>query len=160
MTILDAGMQWLALALAVAVAILAMCAIAARSLFSMCMYVLAAGALTAAVVLLLGAGDGALALALFAAAWAPVFLLATMLLSTRAAKPIRRGRPWLSIGAAAVSAGAMLWPASELAARSAGSVESSAVGFWLAPLIAVAAAACVGLLGYGERGAFERGPPE
>jgi len=34
--------------------------------------------------------------------------------------------------------------------------EAGAVGFWLAPLLLVAAAACVGVLGYGERGALQR----
>lgn len=158
MTVVDAGMQWLALLLACAVVASAIGAIVARSLFSMCMYLLAAGALAAAVVLLLGAGEGALALALFAAAWAPVLLLAAMLLSARAVKPMRRGRPWLSMGAATVSAGAILWPAAELGARAAPASEMSGLGFWLAPLIFATAAACLGLLGYGERGALGRGP--
>jgi hypothetical protein len=155
---LHAGMDWLALALACAALAVATGAMLARSLFAMCMHLGAAGALTAAAVLGLGAGDVALPLALFAGAWAPVLLLAAMLLSARATRAARRRAPWFSILAAA-AAGAGLWfivPDLGPTAAPPPSAPHSALGAWLAPLILASAGACVGLLGYGERGAFQR----
>lgn len=131
-------------------------ALMARSIFIVCMQVAGAGAVVAAVILLLGAGEGALALALFAVGWAPVLLLAGMLLAARTAAQ-RRGRPWLSIAAAIVAAGAMAWAARDagLAPPPALGVFAGAVGVWLAPLVFASALACVALLGFGERGVLE-----
>ncbi len=159
--VLAQAAHWLAAPLLAAALAAGLGVIMARSLFAMCMCLAAAGASAAAAAALLGAGEGALALALVAAAWAPLLLLAAMLLSARAAKPRRRGRPYLSIVAAAVSAGAILWAAPELEAP-ARSVHGAAasLGVWPAMLLFVAGAACVGLLGYGERGVLQNGLPE
>lgn len=150
--------QLLALVLLVAAIAAALEAIMARSLLAMCGHLAAAGALVGVVVLLLGGGDGALAAALFAIVWAPITLLGAVLLSTRSAKPGRSGRVWLTLLAAIVAAGALMWPLAELPAAAPSETETATrgLGFWLAPILLAAAAACVGLLGYGERGALGR----
>lgn len=133
----------------------------ARSLLAMCVCLVAVGGAAAAFMALLGRGDGALALALFAAGWAPVLLLAAMLLSARSVKGLRRGRPWLSIGTGAAMVGAILWATRELNGSAAVVVgESPQLSVWPVALIFVAASACVGLLGYGERGALHQGRAE
>src|SRR5262245_13283069 len=95
-------MDWLALALAIATVAVALGALATRSLFVMCVQLAAAGALGAAAVLALRAGDAALLLALFVATWAPVLLLATMLLTSRTTRPARGAKAWLNFAAAIV----------------------------------------------------------
>jgi uncharacterized MnhB-related membrane protein len=154
------GAQALALALTLGVIAAALGALTARSLYVMGVYLAAAGALAAVAMLALGAPDASLAQALFGFVLAPVILLAALLLSAQGAKPRRRGLPWLTIAAALAAGGVVLWAAPELAAATRG-VEAPFVGAlapWLAPLVFVAAAACVGLLGYGERGALQRAP--
>lgn len=155
---LDAVAVWLALALGVGVLTAALAAATARSLFSMCMHLAAAGALGAATLAALGAGDLGLGQALLLAGLAPVILLASMLLSTRAAKPRREGWPWLTIAAACAAAGAMLWASLELgtAALTHAPTGEPAVAAWLAPLVFVAVVSAVGLLGFAERGALQR----
>ena len=155
-----AALPWLALALMGVAIACAIGALAARSLFVTCMHVLTAGVSVAAAVLLLRAGDGGLALALFAGAWAPVLLMAATLLSARATKATRGRLPWLSILGAAAAAAAVWWPLIELsaAAPAAPAHGLDGLSFWLAPVVLVVAAGCVGVLGYGERGAFTRGP--
>ena len=157
MIAMQPALHLLALALACAALAVAIGALLARSLFAMCMNLGAAGALTAAAILAMGEGDGALVVALFAAVWAPILLLAAMLLSARAAKPKRGGAPWLSaLSAAAVAAG-MWFIIPDLAPAPADSAAPmSMLGAWLAPLLLATAAASVGLLGYGERGALQR----
>jgi len=151
-------LPWLALALMGVAIASAIGAIAARALFVTCMHVIAAGVCAAAATMLLRAGDGALAFALFAAAWAPVLLLAAMLLSARAVKSARQRLPWASIGGALAAAAALWWPLFELrgGGGAAASQPVAALGFWLAPLVFVAVATCLGALGYGERGALTR----
>jgi len=149
------ALHWVALLLACATLAAAIATLTARSLFALCMHLAATGALAAATLLSLRAGDGALAAALVIAVWAPVLLLGAMLLSARAAK--RFPRPWTSLFAAALAGGAMLLALPDLGpAPPQMGAEAGAVGFWLAPLLLVAAAACVGVLGYGERGALQR----
>lgn len=154
---MSALLPWIALGLMGAAIVGAFGAMLARSLFAMCMHLIAAGGCLAAMVLVLGAPASALALALFAAAWAPVLLLAAMSLSARAAKDPRHGWPWLSVAGAASVLGAMWWP---LTSASPGAVAAQAAplgaGLWLATLLLVTAVVAVGLLGYGERGALER----
>ncbi len=153
--------HWLAAPLLAAALAAGLGVIMARSLFAMCMCLAAAGASAAAAAALLEAGEGALALALVTAAWAPLLLLAAMLLSARAAKPLRRGRPYLSFVAAAATAGAVLWAAPELDAPARAAHGAAApLGVWPAMLLFVTGAACVGLLGYGERGVLQNGPQE
>lgn len=149
------ALNWLAVALLLVALVAAFGAISARSLFVACVHLIAAGASVAAIVLLLGGGDGAIAAALFTAAWAPVLLLAAMLLSSRAAKPARSSVMLPGWIAAALIAPLMWWPLGELGARLSERNETAvATSFWLAPLVLVLAAVCLGLLGYGERGAI------
>lgn len=149
----------LALALLAAALIAAFGAITSRSLFATCMYLAAAGAPVAAMVLLLGAGNGALAVALIAAAWSPVFLLAAVLLSARATKDGRRGVPWISVLSGVAALVAVWWPLYELSAGSAAQMQTASdnVAFWLAPLLLAVAAGVAVVLGYGERGALGSG---
>jgi hypothetical protein len=151
-----ASMHWLALVLGLAALVASVAALMARSLFAMCMCIAAAGALATGVLLALRAGDAGLVVALFSAAWAPILLLGTILLSVRSVKPMR-GAPWFSLAAAGAAGTAIMWVVPDLTPAAAqASGGEGAVGPWLAPLLLVAAAACVGLLGYGERGALQR----
>lgn len=146
----------LAVALASGAVVLAVAALTARALFVACAYLSGLAALAAAAALLMGAGDGALALAIFGVALAPVLILAAALLTAPAVRA-RRALPWLSISAAAFAAFVMFGATMDLAPRQiAAAHHADALGFWLTPLLLAAAAACVGLLGYGERGAFAR----
>jgi hypothetical protein len=129
----------------------------ARSLFVMSVAVAAMSAVGAAAMLALGYGAAGVALALFGAALAPVLLLAGVLLSARAAKPPVRRTPWLTLACGVFAAGAILWSAPEFAAASRPLyAPTGSHALWLAALVFVAAAACAGLLGYGERGVLER----
>lgn len=151
-------MSLMALALLAAALIAAIGAIGSRSLFATIMYLAAAGSAVAAMILLLGEGQGALATALIATAWAPVLLLAAVLLSARATKDARRGVPWISILIAAGVLAAIWWPLNELSAQTAAREEITIeVAFWLAPLVLATAAGVAAVLGYGERGALSNG---
>lgn len=153
---MSAALHWIALGLMGAGIVAAMGAIVARSLFAMCMHLLAAGGCIAVMVLVLGAPESALGLALFAAAWAPVLVLAAMLLSARASKGARHGLPWLSLLGAACVLAAIWWPLLLLEpVVAAAPFTPTGAGLWLAPLLLVTAVVAVGLLGYGERGALE-----
>lgn len=150
-------LHWLALALLIVAIAASFGAIFARSLFVAAMHLVAAAVSVAAIVLLLGAGESALGVALFAAAWAPVLLLAAMLLSTRAAKPAHAGAALFGWIGAALALPLVWWPLTELGSRTP-ALATTALGFsfWLAPLLLVLAAVCLALLGYGERGAMTR----
>lgn len=146
------ALPWIAavcgfMALAVAVAVLT-----ARSLFSVAIGLAALSACMSGALASLGYGDGAVALALFGGAIAPVLFLAGVLLSSRAAKPRKRGAPWLSIIAGGLAAAAMVWTAPSLGAGEAIATGHGGAPIALAALVFVAVAACVALLGYGERG--------
>lgn len=147
---------WVALALMCAAFATALGAVLARALFVMCMYLIAAGALAAGAFALLYGGGG-VGIALMFAGVAPVALLGLILLSVRTTKAQRRARPWLSVGAAVVVALVVLWSTSELDVT--GPTEApppEAISAWIAPIVFVAVAAFIGLLGYGERGALQR----
>jgi uncharacterized MnhB-related membrane protein len=153
--------DWLAVALMCGVLASAFGAATARSLFGMTMLLTVAAALGAAAVLAMGAEDAALAQALWGLGLSPLILLAVLLLSARTAKTRDRGRPWLSLigaGAFVCVCGVALVLAASESPYATTPAQSGGVGFWIVGLVLVAAAACVGLLGYGERGAFERAP--
>lgn len=154
------ALPWLTLALIGVALAAAVGALTSRSLFVMCVHVVTAGVSVAAAVLLTRAGDGGLALALFAAAWAPVLLMAAMLLSVRSAKGVQRGVPWLSVLGVVAAAAATWWPLLDLVQAAPVAVENAlgGLGFWLTPIMLAAGAACVGVIGYGDRGVFARGP--
>jgi hypothetical protein len=150
-------LHWLALSLLGVAVASSFGAIVARSLFVTAMHLIGAAVSVAAIVLLLGAGEGALGAALLAAAWAPVLLLAAMLLSTRAAKLAHAGAALLGWVSAALALPLVWWPLSELGVR-AQTTATATIGmsFWIAPLLLVLAAVCLALLAYGERGAMAR----
>ncbi|MBL8545603.1 MAG: hypothetical protein JNL81_04020 [Hyphomonadaceae bacterium] len=154
------ALPWLALALLAVAIASAIGAVAARAMFVTVMHLVTAGVSVAAAVLVLQAGQGGLALALFAAAWAPVLLLAVTLLSARSARASRRGLPLFSLAGALGAAIAIWWPLVELASVAPTGIahQFQGLAFWLAPVVFVAGAGCVGVLGYGERGALTRGP--
>lgn len=156
-----AALPWLALALLGVAIASAIGAVAARSLFVTCMHVVTTGVSVAAATLVLQAGTGGLALALFAAAWAPVLLLAVTLLSARATKAGPSRFPIVSIIAAVLAACAIWFPLFELSAVAPTGIPHAFHGlaFWLAPIVLVAGAGCVGVLGYGERGVLTRDAP-
>ncbi|MGE0741096.1 MAG: hypothetical protein AB7O98_07115 [Hyphomonadaceae bacterium] len=151
---IDLALQGLALICVLGAVAAAVCAIVSRSLFVTAVGVFAAGACASAAALLLKGGEAALALALFAAGWAPVLLLAAMLLSARSSKAARRGPPWFTIAAATLAVAALAFVLPDLPARSAVAPVGAGVGLWAAVLAVVGAAACTGLIGYGERGAI------
>lgn len=151
------ALKALALLLTLGAIAAALGAVTARSLFATVMYLLMVGALAGAAVLALGVGDAALALLLLMIGVAPTLLLGGVLLTTRAAKTRRGGAPWLSLAGGFAVALVLGWGVSDLgAANIATHAGPGALAPWLAPLAFVAAAACLGLLGYGERGALEK----
>ncbi len=155
----SAAADWLALALMCGVLAAALGAALARSLFAMTMSMAVAAALGAAAVLAMGAAGAALALALFGLGLLPLILMAVLLLSASTAKPRRGAPPWATIAGALVAVMlliACLFLAAPQLNVLASTMKLGAIGPWLAGLLLVAAAICVGLLGYGERGAFER----
>ena len=154
------GAHWLALAL-IAAAIASACGVAmARSLFSMTAWLFVIAALASAALLALSAGESALNLALLGVGFAPALVLALLLLSTRASKSRRRGAPWLTIATASAVSAVMVMGALKLAPSAAlVTAPPGALGPWLALLVFTGAIACVGLLGFGERGALERLAP-
>jgi len=150
--------QLIALVLTLGAIAAALGAVTARALFASVMYLIVVAALAGAAILTLGVGDAALALFLLGVGVAPILLLGAILLSVRAAKPRRSGTPWLSIGASIAITAALAWGVADLGVAGTGlATESvSPLAPWLAPLVFVACAACVALLGYGERGALDR----
>lgn len=149
--LISQALSWAALAAIALTAVAAAGVLMARSLFSACVGLAAVCASGASALLALGYGDGALTLALGGAGVAPVLLLAGVLLTARAAKP-RRGRfPWLSMAGALAAGAAMMWVAASLAPGEA-IAPPGGVSIAFAALVFVAVAACVALLGYGERG--------
>jgi len=148
---------WIALAFFAAAFAAGIGAVLSRALFVTCMYLVACGALAAGAMALLGNGGAALVTVLLFAGLAPIMLLALVLLSSRTTKVQRRARPWLSIGAAAAVALAVLWATPEIGVGGQRLEETTdALGAWLAPLVFVTAIAFIALLGYGERGALQR----
>lgn len=154
MAVLTAGV---ALVLAIAALAAAVRALTARALFTVSVSLAASAAAGAGAMLALGGANGALLLALFGVGLAPVLLLAGALLSAPTARATRAGAPWLTLLAAAIPVAVLFWAAPT---RAQSALTASAdIGPWLAMLVFVGAAACVALLGYGERGALERPGP-
>lgn len=147
--------QWLGLVLIAFAVVAAFGALAARSAFAMIVFLAASAAMAAVALAAMGAGEAALGVALVGAAIAPFLLMGAVLLSARASK--RSAFPLLS---AALGAAALLpigWALADLRGAPAVMDQAAGVsGLWLALVVFVAAAACVGLLGFGERGVMQR----
>lgn len=153
---------WLAAPLMAAALGAAFAAALSRTLLALALYVCMAASAAAAAVLALNEADAALALSVAAGVWAPVLLLMGISLGGRVAKSARRRRPYASAALALGLGATLIWAARGQASLPADIVASivrggASIGPWLAVLAFVAAAACVALIGYGERGAFERG---
>lgn len=144
-----------AAALMLAVLATAAAALMARSLFAMCVGLAAAGATGSAMLISLSARDGALALAIVAAGWAPLLLFGAMLLSTRTSKNRARGLPWLTGLAGAGAILVFAWVGIQIEAPAPRSTPHAELGVLAAPLLLVVASICIGLLGFGERGVLD-----
>lgn len=155
--LLQLVMSGLALAFSVGAIATTLGALLARSLVSMTMFLAATAALAGGAMLALGAGDAALAWVLIGVGLAPVAFLAVMLLSVRTAKA-RRGLPVFALAAAFAAGAGVLWATADVGPGAPTLASNGGLAGWLTPLLFVAVAACVGLLGYGERGALQRPP--
>lgn len=152
------AVTWLAGVLALGAGVLAVAALRARSLFVTAACLAGVVALAAAAALLLGGGDGAVAMAAFGVALAPVIVMAGVLLSARTAKTTRGGL-WISAVAVVAGVAAAVAIAPELGAGPTAAPSSAPISLWLGVLMFVAATACVAVLGYGERGVLQRPEP-
>jgi hypothetical protein len=152
---------WLGHGLALAFALLAAAAsigaALSRTHFVMSIYAMATAVFAALTLLLLSAGQAALAVLIVGAGLTPVLLLSGVLLSSRkiGSRGASRGF-WLTPFAAAAGL-AIIWTGRDVVAHPVTAPALAGAGAWLAPLLFAAAATCVGLLGYGERGALDRG---
>jgi hypothetical protein len=145
-------LDWLAVAVMLLGAGAAAAVLWARSLFSACVGLAALCACAGAALLALGFADGALVVGLLGVAIAPVLLLGGVVLSSRSVKPAARRLPWLSILAAASAALAMMWAVPALELQQPIQEPRGGASIALVGLVFTAVAACVALLGYGERG--------
>ena len=154
------------IALALVLGVIAACvgAATARSLFAMAMYLAAAGAMAGAALLAQNLPNAALGEVLLGAGIAPFVTLAALLLSARAVKARRRGRPWATLAAAIAVSAALAWALPDLSivpariSMGADAAPRLAIAALIAPLLFVAAIASLALLGFGERGAIEPAP--
>lgn len=148
--------QWLALVLVAFASVAAFGALAARSVFAMILYLAAAATFAAVAVAALGAGPASLPMALTGAAIAPFVLMGAALLSARASK--RSAFPWLSATLGAAALAPIGFAVADLRGGASPEQQSGVSGLWLTLIVFVVAAACAGLLGFGERGILQRRP--
>jgi len=153
------AVTWLAGVLALGAGVMAVAALRARSLFVTAACVAGVVALAAAAALLLGGGDGAVAMAAFGVAFAPLVIMAGVLLTARTARTTRGGL-WVSVVAVVAGLAAAAVIAPELGGAPAALLSHAPISLWLGALVFVAAAGCVAVLGYGERGVLQRPEPE
>jgi len=131
-------------------------AVASKSLFALVMRLAAGASLVATALVAFGAGDAALMVALVFAIVCPLVLLAVILLSARSVKTSAGRLNWLLSTVAAGLVAAVVFSALPEAAAPAHSEALPAPALPLSLMVFVACAACAGLLGYGERGVFNR----
>ncbi len=157
--LLQQAPAWIAVLMLIGALAAAVATSAARALVALVLYFVVTCALLAAAVVALGSGDGALAVVLFGVGVAPFALLGVLLLSVRAVKQ-RRGRfPWFTVAASVAAAAATYVALPDLGPPQTAQSDASPAP-WLALLVFVAGAAALGVLGFGERGAFERHMPD
>lgn len=143
-----------ALALAGGALAAACVAVAARSLFLASIAMAVCAALAAGALVGMGVDAPALGLALFGIGFAPTVLFSGLLLSTRVTRAKVRGA-WWGLGAGALVLAALGSSVIEVAPR-ADAIAPAPFSPWLALIVLAGAAACYGVLGYGERSAFDR----
>lgn len=148
--------QWLGVVLLAAAIIAAIGVVLARSLFALCMHVLATGLAVAAFIALVNDADAGF-MAAGAVGAAAILMICGVTLTARAVKPAHAKSVVRVLGAAGVAALLIVMAAPHVAlpAQTPHHAGALQVAVWLAPLMLTAAAACLGLLGFGERGAFE-----
>ena len=161
---LQAGAAWLAVALALVSVAGGIGAALARTLLVVVLYACVSAISGAVAVTMLGARDAGLAVMIVGVGWAPVALLAGISLGSRVARSTRRVLPWMSAAAVVLIVGVVVWAAHGLPGGVAQAPSSHAIEglgepqpLWLALLALATGGGCVALLGYGERGAFQRG---
>jgi len=144
-----------AFALIAGATMIALGAVAARSLFALTVNLAVVGALCAAALLAMGAGDVALALTLAMVGVLPFAFMGVLLLSSVSVKQRRRRWPWATIAGGSVVALLTLVALPDLGPNPGAAVEAP-ITPWLALLVFPVGLACLGLVGFGERGVFER----
>lgn len=154
---IEALQAFVAIALCFGALAAGIAAACARALFSAAMYAAGAAVLAAGAVAAFAAEEGALIIVLTGVLWTPLLLLATMLLTARTTKPAKRMIGVAVVLLAAPLAGVVIAPVLVSPPAGVASEHDAQLSFWLAPLIAAAACTCAALLGYGERGALQRG---
>jgi NADH:ubiquinone oxidoreductase subunit 6 (subunit J) len=132
-------------------------ALTARALFVAAVTCTLMAAITALGLLAQDDVLAAIAVVAFGVAFFPVWLMSGMLLSTNAEKNGKRRAAWLTVLTALLTAAALLVVTPELAAtRDATSENTAGLPGLLTALTFVVTVSVIGLIGYGERGAFER----
>lgn len=139
---------------ALLIPVLALIALTSRSMLSIAICVGAAGAMAALVALGLGAGEVALGAAVALGGWAPLVLVALMLLTAGTTKRSRSGPAWLIALPAATLA--VAFPLTQPGSSQSVIATPAGVAFWLSLVAMATGAVCIGLLAYGERGSFQR----
>jgi hypothetical protein len=150
-------LHWLGFGFILFAVAVAIGAAMARTHFATTVLVAVVAVLVALALLCFGAGEAALAVTLLGVGMAPVLLLGGILLSTPAIRGKRRPS-WLAMLAIGATSVALIWATRDAAAPQIALTPPLGFGLWLALLVFVAALVCVGLLGYGERGALGAAP--
>jgi len=137
---------------------LSLTALAARALFVACVTVALMSAIAGLALVGNGAVLPAIGVVVLGVALFPAWLLCGMVLSANAAKDSRRGGPWLTSLAALTTAAVIVAATPELTTTPDIALpETAGLPALLAALMFVAGVCVIGLIGYGERGALERG---
>lgn len=128
----------------------------ARALFAAVMYFAVAAAVVAAALAVRGYGLAALACAVLGIGLGSSLLLGVVLLTSRSVKPRRAAFAWATVAAACVALMGLFWLLPAIAPQGPSiAVAAPAINPWLAALGFGSAIGCVGMLGFGERGAFD-----
>jgi hypothetical protein len=147
----------LTLVLSAVLLALAVTALTARALFVAAVTCTLMAAIAGQVLLTQGDSLAAIGLVAFGVAFFPVWLMGAMLLSTNAVKNGKRRAAWLTVLAALATTAVLVVVTPELMTTPGTGVEDP-VGLpaVLTALMFVVCVAVIGLIGYGERGAFAR----
>jgi len=145
----------LALVFALLALVAAAGAAVARAHFVMTMLLTATALFAGLTLMSLSQASAALTLVVMGGGVLPVLFLGAVLLSTRAVRSKRRGGGVWMVLLAGAAAGIVVWASQDIPARSPPQALPVGSPAWLGALLLAAAIVCVGLLGYGERGAFE-----
>ena len=137
--------------------VVALIAMWSRVLFSIVMAGAVVFVLAGLAALALGAPLAAIALAVLGVGVAPVFFLGAILLTGRAARA-RVGRALAAPAALGGIAGVIAWMARDVLGAAPPAASEGAIAVWIGALALAAGVGAFALLGFGERGGFERLP--